>query len=152
MFGPQFMTKLMMNPETKPFLEQPDFLAILRDVAADPSKLTTHIGDPRFQKAMSVGLGISFGGADGMGGMFGGGAGAAPREEPARRPPSPPPPAPEPEPVHELSEEDKAAEAAKAEALQVCPRLLMQWQSMIAVPLCGSALPLSQHSRAGCKP
>lgn len=122
MFGPQFMTKLMMNPETKPFLEQPDFLAILRDVAADPSKLTTHIGDPRFQKAMSVGLGISFGGAEGMGGpggMFGGGAGAAPREQPARRPPSPPPPAPEPEPVRELSEEEKAAEAAKAEALQV---------------------------------
>lgn len=118
MFGPQFMTKLMLNPETKPFLEQPDFLAIIREVAADPAKLTAHIGDPRFQKAMQVGLGISFGGAGMGGGMPGGGPGGAPQEEPARRPPSPPPPAPEPEPPRELSEEEKAAEEAKAAAMK----------------------------------
>lgn len=130
MFGPQFMTKLMLNPETKPFLEQPDFLAILRQVAADPAKLTAHIGDPRFQKAMQVGLGISFGGA-GMGGgdMPGGGPGDAPPPEPTRRPPSPPPPAPEPEPPREMTEEEKQQEEAKAAALKVRQSTVMHCHS-----------------------
>ena len=123
------MTKLMMNPETKPFLEQPDFLAILQQVAADPAKLTAHIGDPRFQKAMQVGLGISLGGA-GMGGpnMPRGGMGDAPTAEPTRRAPPPPPPAPAPEPPRELTEEEKAKENAKAAAVQV--------RYSTATPLC----------------
>lgn len=117
------MTKLMMNPETRPFLEQPDFLAMIRECAADPSKLTTHIGDARFQKAMQVGLGISLGGA-GMGGGAGGGPGASPmdtdaREAPPSQTPAPPPTEPEPEPVRELTEEEKADEQAKAAALKV---------------------------------
>eukprot|EP00892_Ulva_mutabilis_P000963 jgi/Ulvmu1/10868/UM007_0042.1 len=120
MFGPQFMTKLMMNPETRGFLDQPDFLAIIRQCAADPSKLTAHIGDARFQKAMQVGLGISFGGA-GVGGddpAGPGGMGGAPREEPTRQAPPPRQPEPAPEPARELTEEEKAEEEAKAAALQ----------------------------------
>ncbi len=59
MFGPEFMAKLHMNPQTKPLLSQPDFLAMMRDMGNNPSNMSKYLGDPRMQQALSVGLGIN---------------------------------------------------------------------------------------------
>ena len=59
MFGPDFVSKLAMNPETRPLLSQPDFMMMLRDMGSNPQNMSKYLGDPRLQKALSVGLGIN---------------------------------------------------------------------------------------------
>lgn len=59
MFGPEFMAKLHMNPQTRPLLSQPDFMAMLQDMGNNPSNMTKYLADPRLQQALSVGLGIN---------------------------------------------------------------------------------------------
>lgn len=49
LFGPDFTARLAMNPKTRAFLSQPDFLAMLRDMSANPQNLTKYMHDPRFQ-------------------------------------------------------------------------------------------------------
>lgn len=41
LFGPQFMAKLAMNPETRPYLEQPDFKQMLAMVGQNPQMMTS---------------------------------------------------------------------------------------------------------------
>lgn len=48
-----------MNPQTRPLLAQPDFMAILRDLGNNPSNMSNYLQDPRLQQALSVGLGIN---------------------------------------------------------------------------------------------
>lgn len=54
LFGAQFMAKLATNPNTRAYMGQPDFLAMMREISADPSNLNKHLGDPRFQEALQV--------------------------------------------------------------------------------------------------
>lgn len=49
LFGGDFTAKLAMNPQTRPFLSQPDFLAMLRDISSDPQSMSKYLNDPRFQ-------------------------------------------------------------------------------------------------------
>lgn len=133
MFGPDFIAKLAMNPETRGYLEQPDFQKIIQDLGSNPGNLAKHFGDPRFQKAMEVGMGLSLGMGGGMGGMGGdmpdmpdSGAGGMDTGTSSMNsePRSSRPPAPKPTPVVEveMSEEEKEAAAAKQKALEVlCP-------------------------------
>jgi hypothetical protein len=123
LFGPQFITKLMMNPETRPFLEQPDFKAMLSDCSTDASKLTQYMRDPRFAKALEVGMGLSFGGPSGMGGegwdddeqdVPGLSEESGARSVPPRTSAKPQPP-----PEDNLTEEEKAEMEHKAQALKV---------------------------------
>lgn len=112
-----------MNPETRGYLEQPDFQKILQDLGSNPQNMTQHLMDPRLQKAMEVGMGISLGGMGGapggMGGMGGMGASSMNTEPKESKPPAP---APEPEPVVEveMTEEEKAEADLKEKALVVC--------------------------------
>lgn len=59
MFGPEFMAKLHMNPQTRPLLSQPDFIAMLKDMGSNPANMSKYLGDPRMQQALSAGLGIN---------------------------------------------------------------------------------------------
>lgn len=59
MFGPEFMAKLHMNPQTRPLLSQPDFMIMLQDMGSNPSNMSKYLADPRLQQALSVGLGIN---------------------------------------------------------------------------------------------
>ena len=59
MFGPEFMAKLHMNPQTRPLLSQPDFMVMLHEMGSNPQNMTKYLGDPRLQQALSVGLGIN---------------------------------------------------------------------------------------------
>lgn len=59
LFGVDFTARLAMNPQTRPFLSQPDFLAMLRDMSANPQNMTKYMHDPRFQAALNVGMGMS---------------------------------------------------------------------------------------------
>ena len=83
MFGPEFMAKLHMNPQTRSLLSQPDFVAMLKDMGSNPSNMTKYLGDPRLQQALSVGLGINMMSGDqfkegqGANGVGTNGAGAA---------------------------------------------------------------------------
>ena len=80
MFGPEFMAKLHMNPQTRPLLSQPDFMAMLQDMGSNPSNMSKYLADPRLQQALSVGLGINMMSGDKFKqeqGMNGAGASAA---------------------------------------------------------------------------
>eukprot|EP01023_Acetabularia_acetabulum_P000337 TRINITY_DN10134_c0_g1_i1.p1 TRINITY_DN10134_c0_g1~~TRINITY_DN10134_c0_g1_i1.p1 ORF type:complete len:617 (+),score=132.73 TRINITY_DN10134_c0_g1_i1:86-1852(+) len=57
---PNFLARLAMNPETKSFMGDPTFLKMLQDVQSNPQMMQFYMNDPRFQKALGVGLGINF--------------------------------------------------------------------------------------------
>jgi stress-induced-phosphoprotein 1 len=40
MFGPAFMGRLALNPETRGYMAQPDFMAMLQALGRDPSQMT----------------------------------------------------------------------------------------------------------------
>ena len=54
LFGPQFMAKLAMDPTTRGYLQQPDFMQMLRMMQQNPSLMSNFMSDPRFSKALSV--------------------------------------------------------------------------------------------------
>lgn len=58
MFGADFMTRLAMHPETRPFLSQPDFMAIIAELQTSPQAMGKHMNDPRLLKALEVALGL----------------------------------------------------------------------------------------------
>lgn len=59
LFGPDFIAKLHMNPQTRHLLSQPDFMAMLKDLGNNPSNMSSYLQDKRLQQALSVGLGIN---------------------------------------------------------------------------------------------
>jgi hypothetical protein len=121
---------LFLNAETRAYLEQPDFKAMLDDVSSNPQKLTNYFNDPRFAKALEVGMGLSF--AMPPGGREPPGAGAEGSTE-RSAPPAPPPaqtkiPEPEPELEEvELTDEEKSEKEAKEAALKVRPSFGTAW-------------------------
>eukprot|EP01052_Picozoa_sp_SAG31_P004010 SAG31_NODE_161_length_21899_cov_16.832844_10_plen_232_part_00 len=110
---PMVYQKLAMDPTTKPFMSQPDFLQKLAQIQQNPAMFEVHMqSDPRLQAALGVVLGVPGGMQPGPGGADSGSSEPAPPPAPAKEPEPPP------EPPRELTEEEKArAEVvAKAEA------------------------------------
>ena len=58
LFGPQFMAKLAMDPTTQGYLQQPDFMQMLRLMQQNPQMMSSFMQDPRFSKALSVSTAI----------------------------------------------------------------------------------------------
>ena len=50
----QMMMKLIMNPETLPYLQDPEFMKKLQELKKDPSKLPLYMNDPKMKKAFEV--------------------------------------------------------------------------------------------------
>lgn len=62
---PEFLAKLAMDPRTRAYLGQPDFMAMLQTVQRNPGSMNMYLGDPRFQVMLELAFGFKFGGAGG---------------------------------------------------------------------------------------
>nr|BAJ85944.1 predicted protein [Hordeum vulgare subsp. vulgare]BAJ97130.1 predicted protein [Hordeum vulgare subsp. vulgare] len=118
--GPELWTKIASDPATRAYLDQPDFMQMLRDVQRDPSSLNMFLSDPRMMQVLSLMLNIKI---------------QTPQDSdfPQSSSPSQPPPQqrrqqpetkaremepePQPEPM-EVSDEDKEKKERKAAALK----------------------------------
>ena len=90
--APDLMGKLAVDPSTRGFLAQPDFMAMLSEVQKKPNTFAQHMNDPRMMKVLSVALGINvMSGEEAAKGGFGGDdamdTASAPAPAPAPRPP-----------------------------------------------------------------
>ena len=56
--APDLMAKLAMNPATREYVSQPDFLAMMEEVKRNPSALNNHLRDPRMMNVLSVAMGV----------------------------------------------------------------------------------------------
>ncbi|DAZ92496.1 TPA: hypothetical protein N0F65_012726 [Lagenidium giganteum] len=115
-FGPDMFAKIATNPRLSPLLSDPEFLGKLQEIQRDPSKITTHMQDPRIMTVLGelMGLNVNMGPED---------ADEVPPESTSSYTPqpskeAPKEKAPEPEPMDEdLTEEEiKAREARKLAA------------------------------------
>ena len=93
--APDLMGKLAVDPSTRGFLAQPDFMAMLSEVQKKPDTFAQHMNDPRMMKVLSVALGINvMSGEEAAKGGFGGDdamdTASAPAPAPAPAPPPPP--------------------------------------------------------------
>ncbi|EFA86755.1 tetratricopeptide-like helical domain-containing protein [Heterostelium album PN500] len=110
MFGPQEMAKLAIDPRTRDFMSQPDFLAKLRDFDRNPESMVQHLGDPRVMAAFSVITGVDLSqGADNNQQDFPSPPPTKPQPKPAEQPKPTPAPA-KPAPI-ELTEAQKERDA-----------------------------------------
>lgn len=114
--GPEMWAKLTADPDTRAYLQQPDFVKMMQELQKNPSNLNLYLKDQRVMQALGVLLNIKF---------------RTPNQEDTEMPessPSQPPPSerkrpaeaepvkePEPEPM-ELPEEEKEAKERKAQA------------------------------------
>ncbi|KAF0893729.1 hypothetical protein E2562_029404 [Oryza meyeriana var. granulata] len=106
--GPELWSRIAGDPTTRAYLDQPDFMQMLRDVQRNPSSLNNYLSDPRMVQVLSLMLNIRLQNHDA---------------------PQPPPPQhhqpetkaretepePEPEPM-EVTEEEKERKERKAAA------------------------------------
>ncbi|EMS56336.1 Heat shock protein STI [Triticum urartu] len=118
--GPELWTKIASDPATRAYLDQPDFMQMLREVQRNPSSLNTYLSDPRMMQVLSLMLNIKI---------------QTPQDSDfsqSSSPSQPPPqqqkqqpetkaremePEPQPEPM-EVSDEEKERKERKAAALK----------------------------------
>jgi stress-induced-phosphoprotein 1 len=119
--GPDLWTKIAADPAARAYLDQPDFMHMLREVQRNPSSLNMYLSDPRMMQVLSLMLNIKIQ--------------TGPPQDPdlpqTSSPPPPPQPKqeqpeararevepePQPEPM-EVSDEDKERKERKAAALK----------------------------------
>jgi stress-induced-phosphoprotein 1 len=108
--GPELWRKVAADPTTRGYLDQPDFVQMLREVQRNPSSLNSYLSDQRMVQVLTLMLGIKFQNQ----------SNGAP--EPAAAQSNPPPPKqqpeakarePEPEPM-DVTEEEKEQKERKA--------------------------------------
>lgn len=113
--GPELWTKIASDPTTRAYLEQPDFMQMLRDVQRNPSSLNMYLSDPRMMQALGLMLNIKIQRPE-----------ASESSQPSSSPPSQPQeqpeakarevePEPEPEPM-EVTDEEKERKERKSSA------------------------------------
>lgn len=115
--GPDVWSKLTADPTTRSYLQQPDFVQMMREVQKNPNTINTYLQDPRMMNVLGVLLNVKMrAGGDDMEREMGSSE-AEPEStkraaEPEKKVPEP---EPEPEPM-EVPEEEKTAKEQKAEA------------------------------------
>jgi stress-induced-phosphoprotein 1 len=130
MFGPDVWVKIQSDPRTRPFLQQPDFVAMINDAQKNPSNVSRYINDPRMMQVIGVLLGVNLQTAE-PGAEFPEDEAAEevssspsmpeerPRSVPTQVAPEvPPEPVAKPMEVDTEDEEIKAKKARKAEAVK----------------------------------
>lgn len=113
--NPAFLARLAIDPRTRPLMNQPDFVSMVRDVSTNPRSLEKYIGDDRFQGALQVALELMAGSTEmpqgeGMD-VDSSERNSAPSQTTSSK--KAPEPEPEPEPEVELDEEEVKVAAAK---------------------------------------
>ncbi|GJN26878.1 hypothetical protein PR202_gb14844 [Eleusine coracana subsp. coracana] len=111
--GPELWSRIAADPTTRAYLDQPDFMQMLRQVQRNPSSLNNYLSDPRMVQVLSLMLNINLSTPNN---------GAS---EPAAQSTPPPPKQqpeakaresePEPEPM-EITEDEKEGKERKAAA------------------------------------
>ncbi|KQJ83806.1 hsp70-Hsp90 organizing protein [Brachypodium distachyon] len=56
--GPDVWSKIAADPTTRAYLEQPDFMQMLRDVQRNPGSLGNYLSDPRMMQVLTLMLNI----------------------------------------------------------------------------------------------
>ncbi|XP_047325573.1 hsp70-Hsp90 organizing protein 3-like [Impatiens glandulifera] len=115
--GPEMWAKLTADPNTRVFMQQPDFVKMMQDIQKNPSNLNLHLMDQRVMKALGVLLNVKISTQNGAEDMD------LPDSESleVNRPELPkknkePEPEPEPEPESEELLEAREAKERKAQA------------------------------------
>ncbi|KAJ4846547.1 Hsp70-Hsp90 organizing protein 2 [Turnera subulata] len=119
--GPDMWAKLMADPTTKVYLQQPDFVKMMQEIQKNPSNLNLYLKDQRVMNALGVLLNVKL--RDARPGEEAEvpedeavpESRAAAAEEPAKKKEEQKAPEPEPEPM-DISEEEKEAKERKAQA------------------------------------
>uniref|UniRef100_A0ACD5UCJ7 Uncharacterized protein n=1 Tax=Avena sativa TaxID=4498 RepID=A0ACD5UCJ7_AVESA len=120
--GADIWSKIAADPTTRPYLEQPDFTQMLREVQRNPGSLNNYLSDPRMVQVLSLLLNFRIQTQNGS-------QASEPAPEPSQSTPPPPSPKqqqqqkqpetksrePEPEPV-EMTDEEKERKEKKAAA------------------------------------
>lgn len=57
-FGPEMWVKLTSDPSTRGYMQQPDFVNMMKDLQKNPSNLNLYLKDPRVMQALGVLLNI----------------------------------------------------------------------------------------------
>jgi stress-induced-phosphoprotein 1 len=115
--GPDVWSKLAADPTTRAYLQQPDFLQMMKEVQKNPNMINMYLQDQRMMNVLGVLLNVKMrAGGDDME-KERGTSEAEPESttrsaEPEKKVPEP---EPEPEPM-EVSEEERTAKERKAEA------------------------------------
>ncbi|KAB5564390.1 hypothetical protein DKX38_004444 [Salix brachista] len=60
--GPEMWAKLTADPETRMYLQQPDFVKMMQEVQKNPNNLNLYLKDQRVMRAFGVLLNVKFGG------------------------------------------------------------------------------------------
>ncbi|KAL6911899.1 hypothetical protein ACP4OV_000704 [Aristida adscensionis] len=118
--GPELWTKIASDPATRPFLEQPDFMQMLREVQRNPSSLNMYLSDPRMMQVLSLMLNIKLQRPEASESSQ---SSPPPPPQQQQQQQAPPPeakarevePEPEPEPM-DLTDEEKERKERKAAA------------------------------------
>ncbi|KAI9022487.1 hypothetical protein DFJ74DRAFT_93060 [Hyaloraphidium curvatum] len=71
LFGPDLVDKIAKDPKLAPYLSQPDFMAKVKAVQANPNRISEYLQDPRMMQLFSSLLGIGNMGMGGFGGKDG---------------------------------------------------------------------------------
>ncbi|KAL8112359.1 hsp70-Hsp90 organizing protein 3-like [Apium graveolens] len=57
-FGPEMWAKLTADPSTRAYMQQPDFVNMMRELQKNPNNLNLYLKDPRFMQSLGVLLNI----------------------------------------------------------------------------------------------
>ncbi|CAA7029063.1 unnamed protein product [Microthlaspi erraticum] len=58
--GPEMWTKLTADPSTRGFLQQPDYVSMMKEIQRNPSNLNLYLKDQRVMQSLGVLLNINF--------------------------------------------------------------------------------------------
>ena len=111
--GPELWTKIAADPTTRAYLDQPDFVQMLREVQRNPGSLNTYLSDPRMVQVLTLMLNIKLQ-PQSNGASEPAAAPQTPKQQPEAKAREPEP-EPEPEPM-EVTEEEKERKERKAAA------------------------------------
>mmetsp|Transcript_6163 Transcript_6163/g.11020 ORF Transcript_6163/g.11020 Transcript_6163/m.11020 type:complete len:587 (+) Transcript_6163:63-1823(+) len=56
-FGDQLIQKMMLNPKTRPYLQDKEFMAKIRKLQSDPNSLGQMLSDPKMMEVLGMALG-----------------------------------------------------------------------------------------------
>ncbi|XP_066343561.1 hsp70-Hsp90 organizing protein-like [Miscanthus floridulus] len=114
--GPELWSKVAADPTTRGYLDQPDFVQMLREVQRNPSSLNSYLSDQRMVQVLTLMLGIKS--------QFQNQSNAAPEPASVQSNPAPPKqqpeakarePEPEPEPMEVTEEKERKERKASAQ-------------------------------------
>lgn len=120
--SPDVWAKIQADPRTRAFLQQPDFVAMIKDAQRNPNNVSRYISDPRMMQVIGILLGVNIQTPDSFGEDDLADATTMHVDAPTERSrsvpvPSPPKEEPVPEPM-EINEEEKEKKIRKEEAIK----------------------------------